>query len=1216
MNIPKYSLNHRAVIYCVTAILVGWGTFVYQTAPRKEDPSFVVRDAGLITVWPGATAEQMEQLVTDTLESAIEGVSAIRRVQSSSYPNLSVIQITLKDEVTDAKIWWDKVRAEVELAKPRLPIGTLDPLLNDTLTQATVMNLSIYQNPNSNTGRKYTPRELEDFAKQLRDDITDLRETLPSERGRPPKPSPMAPAFVERAELYGLQKEVIYVETEMGKWGQLALTPEQLGALLVQRNIVTPAGTIDADLSTYYLHLSGQLGALEEIENVIVGRVSTSAGGTKQPESLLALARLSREGDKSTRDKIGPIPLEISQAAPVTLKDLDVTVTREYQTPTPSRTRFTDKENSSPSVILSFTMKPGVNIGALDRGVTEAIAKAKSTYLPPDMEVIRTSDQPAAVEAKVQEVSANVVSSVAVVIVVLIFMAGMRMALIAGIAVPLIMLITIGVMRYWNVELEQVSLSALIIALGMLVDSTIQVCDNTQTHLNRGKSSVQAAIQGTQEIAAPILIAAATVIASFLPMTFIIPGAAKEALLSLPIVVCLAMAVGWVFAVTMTAVLAARFLRPGTGTNPISAALLKLGIGKPAAEASNRPGLYKRLALLAIKFRWPLIAVSYAALLASPAITPPMDFFPKAVRNQFVVEVYLPAGTPITRTDEVAKQVELALQKLDTKTYVDGQWKELESAGRLTNISTFVGSGGPFNFLGLYPKVGGSNFAVLWVNTASPEDVPQFVADLRKATSLGLGSPGEENYVAPVIGARVVPQRLVTGEPIMSPIDIRVLGPRLADKKVLKTYADKVKRVLHDSGMAWNIHDSWGEPLLQLDVAIDQEKANLAGVTNATVALSMNAFYTGYPLTIYREKDRQIPVLLRLPPGQRGSVDDLQNAYVQGFVGKLPLASIAEISPSRRPSCIERYKRERNMAVRCRPEGELIYSQVLDAVADQLDAIEDEMPPGYRLEVGGTKELADKGVGVMGLVLVVAVASIFLLLVIQFNSVPKTMIILLTLPLAVPGGLMGLQIMGLTLGFTCLLGFVALAGIVLSAAILLMDFSARVVGDQVTAGDGLAAPGEKSCSGLTREAFRSAIADAGQLRFMPIMMTTMTTIGGLLSLMFAGGPLFEGLATVIVVGLILGTALTLFLLPALIAVFVEDFGLNLVPVAAEAETAVSPPSASEPMTDPGVPSEPADSPEPAGSLAPAESSGEPPASASETAEEETPPDGPVENDDR
>ncbi len=239
-----YALSHRAVIYCVTAILVGYGAFVYLNAPRKEDPAFVIRDAGLITVWPGATAEQVEKLVTDPLEKAIENVAEVRRTQSSSYPGLSVIQITLKDAVVDAKIWWDKVRAEVGLARPLLPPGALPPLLNDTLSQATVMNLSVFQDPRS-PGRRYTPRELEDYTKRLRDEIMDQHPMLPSE---PDTPNPMAPAYVERVDIFGVQKEAIYIETNMGKWGQLALTPEQLSALLIQRNLVTPAGTIDTEL--------------------------------------------------------------------------------------------------------------------------------------------------------------------------------------------------------------------------------------------------------------------------------------------------------------------------------------------------------------------------------------------------------------------------------------------------------------------------------------------------------------------------------------------------------------------------------------------------------------------------------------------------------------------------------------------------------------------------------------------------------------------------------------------------------------------------------------------------------------------------------------------------------------------------------------------------------------------------------------------------------
>ena len=1151
----SYALNNRAVIYCVTAILVGYGAFVYMNAPRKEDPAFVIRDAGLVTVWPGATAEQVEKLVTDPLEKAIENVAQVRRTQSSSYPGLSVIQITLKDAVVDAKIWWDKVRAEVDLARPQLPPGSLPPLLNDTLSQATVMNLSVFQDPGSD-GRRYTPREMEDYTKRLRDEIMDQRPMLSSE---PDTPNPMAPAYVERVDIFGIQKEAIYIETDMGKWGQLAITPDQLGALLIQRNVVTPAGTIDTDRNKYFVRLSGQLSAVEQIENVTVGRVSATPGGSKERESVLALARFARTGDEQDRDKLGPIPLSLSQAAPVALKDLDLKVTRRYQDPPMSLSRFVGKDSSAPSLVISLTMKPGVNIVSLDKAVDQVVARAKANYLPPDIQIVRTSDQPAAVENKIAEVSSNVVSSVAAVVVVLIFMSGLRLSFIAGLAVPMIMLITIGLMRIWNVELEQVSLSALIIALGILVDSTIQVCDNTQTHLNRGESNFNAALKGTNEIAAPVLISALTVISSFLPMAFIIPGAAREALVSLPIVVSLSIGVGWVFAMTMTAILCANFMRPSGGSNWLAQLLSKLRKKNPkstgdaaGAPASGRPSLYQRLAILGMQYRWPVVIVAYLALAASPMILPAMDFFPLAVRNQFVVELYLPAGTPIERTDEVARQVERAIQRLNQQTYRDGKWQQSEE--RLTNVSTFVGTGGPFNFLGLYPKAGGSNFAVLWVNTTNPEVVPDFVNDLRKAADEGLGEPGADDYLPPVIGARVVPQRLVTGEPILSTIDIRILGPRLARESVLRANAEKIKRVLHDSKMAWNIHDGWGEQILQLDVDIDQRKANLAGVTNATVGLSMNSFYTGHPLTIYREEDRQVPVLLRLASEQRGSLDDLDSVYVQGFAGKIPLSSVAKISQSWQPSCIERYKRERNLAVRCRPETGLIYSQVLDAIKPQLDEIEAELPPGYRIEIGGTKELSDKGIGVIGTTMAVSMALIFVLLVIQFNSVPKTLMILLTLPLAVPGGLFGLQMMGLTLGFTSLLGFVALAGIVLSAAILLMDFSARMVRKKIDEGQGVADSGEKACSGLTRESFRGAIAEAGQLRFMPIMMTTLTTIGGLLSLMFAGGPLFEGMATVMVVGLIFGTALTLFVLPALIAVFVEDFGLHLAPTREASES--------------------------------------------------------------
>jgi len=361
----------------------------------------------------------------------------------------------------------------------------------------------------------------------------------------------------------------------------------------------------------------------------------------------------------------------------------------------------------------------------------------------------------------------------------------------------------------------------------------------------------------------------------------------------------------------------------------------------------------------------------------------------------------------------------------------------------------------------------------------------------------------------------------------------------------LRKYGERIKKALRECDLAWDIHDSWGEYGRRLDVEVDEEKAILSGVTNAAVSMSMNAYYSGHPLILYREGDRQIPVVLRLPPSQRKTLDELGAVYVEGFAGKVPLESVATIQRTWEPAKINRFQRERNMSVRCRPEPGVLFSEVIGAIQADLDQIAAELPPGYRIEQGGISEEAVKGAKMNVNSLMCGGILIFLLLVIQFNSVLKPFMIFLTLPLAAGGGVAGLLIMDIPLGFMETVGFLALFGIVLSAAILLIEFSGILVGEKLAAGEGLAAAGEKSYNGLNREAFYRCLAEAGQLRLMPILMTTLTTVGGLLSLMLVGGPLFKGLATVVVIGLSIGTIFTLFVLPAIIAVFVQTFGVKL-----------------------------------------------------------------------
>ena len=285
--------------------------------------------------------------------------------------------------------------------------------------------------------------------------------------------------------------------------------------------------------------------------------------------------------------------------------------------------------------------------------------------------------------------------------------------------------------------------------------------------------------------------------------------------------------------------------------------------------------------------------------------------------------------------------------------------------------------------------------------------------------------------------------------------------------------------------------------------------------------------------------------MLRLPPEQRGTLDDLNAIFVEGLTGKVPLNSVASVKRRWVNSTINRYQRERNVSVRARPVGELLFSEVLAEIQPHLDQIQAAMPPGYRLEQGGTQEEADKGMRQITSSLSFSGVAIFFLLVIQFNSVVKPFMILLTIPLAAGGGLLGLYVMGIPMGFMEAVGMLALFGIVLSAAILLIEFSEILIKDKLARGEGLAEDGEKSYCGLKRDVFRGCLASAGQLRLMPILMTTLTTVGGLLSLIVAGGPLFKGLATVIVFGLLIGTSFILFFVPAIYAVFVENLGMKI-----------------------------------------------------------------------
>lgn len=1149
MNLPAFALDHKAVVIAIALILFGAGLLTFLDAPRREDPEFVIREAIVLTAWPGATADEVERLVSDPIERAAANLKQVRRVQSWSYPGRSVVQVSGTNEVRDVRALWTKLRAELARLQPELPPGATPPIVDDNFGDTAAMILALHPRTDASGNHAYTPRELEKYAKRLRDHLMDLRpgETGPGGEWRP---ITTEPAFIARMDMFGLQDEVVYLETDAATWSKLDLSVETVSALLEDRNRIAAAGTLNNNSNRLYAHVERGLVDADALGDVVVERIAT---GAESPAGQ-TLTEFSRrlEAGLGAGDARPP-----SFDVPVRLRDLGIRLSRGYADPPAQLARFGDGDGSVPAVMLSFTMKPGENISELGEAVDRLLSSANDTFLPPDLIVTKVSDPPHFVNKKVEDVISNLQQAIGLVLLILGLLAGPRVAIVTAASIPLIMLSAVALMRIWNVEIEQISLAALIVALGLLVDNAIVTCENTTRYLNEGRPRRTAVIDGCNLVGGSLLWSSLTTIGVFIPMAFALPGDLGEYIFSLPVVVTITLLVSWLCAMTLTPILNYYLLKPESDGPPLVRWLQRAGLrfGEDKGGES-RESTFASVSRYAIRHRLLTIGMAFGLLAAALLLPVKPSFFPDSDRPQLVIDVHTPATASVQRTDAKVKAVEELVQRLDEVTWRDGEWVPVDTASggrRLDSYAAYVGTGGPRFYTGLDPGPAAPNYGFVMVNARDRGDVAGLVADLRRAATHGIGKPDSADYLPPIVGARVVPHALVMGTPVTSPIQYRIMGPRLAEESTLRIFADRLKQILEDSGRTWDVHDSWGGFGLQLDVAMDPSDASIAGVTHGTVAESLDAYFSGRELTSFREQDKRIPVRLRLSASDRHSIDPVRRAWVEGYETKVPLAALGSLGVSRQASALTRYQRQRSIYVMARPQPGFLPREILAELQDDVDALAAGLPPGYWIEHGGIEEEASRGERANSVALNIGLALVVLCLVLQYNSFVRPLLIVLTVPLAVTGGMLGLWVRGIPLGFMETLGFLALFGTVLNAAILLIDFIEQLIRERLLSGDGVAAPGERAFAGLTREAFRECLAEAGRARLQPIFMTTATTVAGLMSLMFGGGPLFAGLATVFAIGLVFGSAITLLVLPALIALFVENFGYEFVQLPAAEE---------------------------------------------------------------
>ena len=797
-------------------------------------------------------------------------------------------------------------------------------------------------------------------------------------------------------------------------------------------------------------------------------------------------------GELNSLEEFGGVVLGTdANGVPLLLRDLPFRIVRGLQDPISKRVRFLDGENRAPrALLLAVEMKDGFNVVQMGADIDGRLANLRARQLPPDLDFAKVNDLPRQVDDLVMNFVDNLWQAVVVVLLVAFLMMGWRPAIVMAAAVPLCMITALAVVQFFDVELEQFSIASLIIALGMIVDNAIVVSDQTETLLRQGKKRMEAALQGARGLAIPILTSTLTTVAAFLPL-LTIPGSSGEYIRSLPIVVSTTLLVSYFVAMTVTPILCLWILKP-----------------KQQAEESREgraARLYGRIIGFCMRAKLVTLGVTFAIFYGAVSLVPIIgnQFFPGGVRDQFFIDVRLAHGSTLDQVAAVVEQVEDLI--LETR-YATEDGAQVD---RLNNVYAYLGSGGPRLMLTMDPESPASHYALLVVNTTDANASAPWAAELRKLTDK-------------IPGARIDVRTYVLGPPLSNPVEFRLSGP---DGNVLREMGERMTAALRGVDGSRDPNHNWGNSTYQVEIDIDAQRVQLAGLSNKNVADSLNGLISGTTLTDFRVGDYTVPVVLRLAADERDDLRTLENMYVGAGAQKVPLGSVATIETSWQPAAISRFNQTRAITVGCQVQEGYLATAVSAAAKPVLEELLAELPEGYALEELGEQEASSDGQADMGNALMVSVALILLVLIAQYNSIAKPLVVLAAAPLALIGALFGLLVSGWPLGFMPMLGIVSLVGVVINNAIILIDFIQGAVAEGT--------------------ALREAVKQAGIARMKPILLTTLTTVGGMVPLALFGGPMWAGMSYAMIFGLVFSTGLTLLVIPTIYVTFVEWFKMQV-----------------------------------------------------------------------
>ncbi len=911
-------------------------------------------------------------------------------------------------------------------------------------------------------------KDMEPIWQKLRNKVDDAAESLPEEAGVPQVND-------EYGDVYGILVAVTGQEYSMRELKDAADHARDILKKVKGVGKVERVGEIDervfVEFSNARLAEFGftpyQIASAIDMQNAIKPGGDVTAG----PERI----GIEPTGIFNSIDELKNLSLRLpGKDYGIALSDV-ATVTRGYADPPETLVRY----NGQPAIVLAISMVKGDNIMTLGERVTEALHTVESeTPIGINLDILMY--QPEHVERAVSDFMMNLLESFGFVVLVMLCFAGLRIGLIAGSLVPMAMLACVAIMPLFDVGLQRISIASLIISLGILVDNGVVVSENILVRLASGQNRYAAVTEAVQELWMPLLAASLTTIFAFLPIP-LAQSAVGEYCASIFVVVTITLGASWLLSLTMVPMLCYGFLKP-----------------KVIEERTDSRAMrfYQWILSLALRNKTIflfLVAVACAVAFWGFKFVPKM-FFPPNERPQLLVDFWQPYGTDIM---EVSRRTGL-LEKF------------LLDDSETQSVGSFIGFGGPRWNLTLNLEEQNTSLTTLVVNTKTTEGVD------------GLLKRVDNHLRNNFPDASFSLKKLMNGPPVGAAIQIRLSGD---DIPSLYKVRDRIVSLLKDRSDITRVWDDWGEWTKKLVLDVNQEQARKAGLSSEDIALSMMTEMTGLHASDYREGDTIIPILLRSDKALRHEPDQIAglNIYAQnaelGTRKGVPLLQVATPRFVWQPSNIRRRDQTRTITIKADVASNAFASQVLAAVAPQVNAMKEEAdwPTGFYVEYGGEHEKSDESQASINANMPLAMGLLILTLIAQFNSLRRPIIILLTLPPMMCGITAGMLATNAPFGFMAMLGMISLLGIIVNNAIMLID---RI---ELLRGEG--------------QSVSDAVFLAAQQRVRPILMTTITTIIGMLPLSLQGGEMWRPMANCIISGLSFATVLTLLLCPVLYIVF-------------------------------------------------------------------------------